>query len=99
MTNDYLDDLLDDAARVVGADLYPHRCRTVISDLAAAVRDLRPTDPVLRITGPNSDGEYWLHIKDSDGKACGINLGVSHGPIASKLLAAASGANPEKNDG
>ena len=29
------EDLLDDAARVVAADLYPERCRTVIANLAA----------------------------------------------------------------
>lgn len=39
----------------------------------------------LHITGPNSDGEYWLHIK-ADGKMGGINLGASHGPIVKSLL-------------
>lgn len=40
----------------------------------------------LSITGPNSDGEYWLHLKGADGKAAGINLGASHLPIATGLL-------------
>lgn len=43
----------------------------------------------LRITGPNNDGEYWLHIK-AGGKMGGINLGVAHGPIVQKLLDAVS---------
>lgn len=43
----------------------------------------------LRVTGPNSDGEYWLHIK-AGGKMGGINLGAAHGPIVRRLLDAAS---------
>lgn len=43
----------------------------------------------LRITGPNDDGEYWLHIK-ADGRSGGINLGSDHGPICKRLLDAAS---------
>ena len=90
MNNDYLDSLLEDADRIVKTDLYPNRCRTVVANLSAAVRDLMATKPPLRITGPNSDGEYWLHIRGEGGKACGINLGDQHGPIATTLLLAAS---------
>jgi len=43
----------------------------------------------LRITGPNSDGEYWLHIK-SNGRSGGVNLGTEHGPICKRLLDVAS---------
>jgi hypothetical protein len=43
----------------------------------------------LRITGPNNDGEYWLHIK-AGGKSGGINLGAEHGPISKRILDAAS---------
>ena len=43
----------------------------------------------LRITGPNGDGEYWLHI-EADGRSGGINLGSDHGPICKRLLDAAS---------
>ena len=43
----------------------------------------------LRITGPNNDGEYWLHIK-AGGKSGGINLGTEHGPISKRILDAAS---------
>ena len=45
--------------------------------------------PSLRITGPNSDGEYWLHIK-AGGRSGGVNLGGEHGPICKRLLDAAS---------
>lgn len=44
----------------------------------------------LRITGKNSDGEYWLHIDGVPQKA-GFNLGDPKGMIASALLMAASG--------
>ena len=45
--------------------------------------DARPAS--LRITGPNDDGEYWLHIKTGNFSG-GINLGSEHGPISQKLL-------------
>jgi hypothetical protein len=44
----------------------------------------------LRITGKNSDGEYWLHI-DGSGQSAGFNLGAPSGMISSALLMAASG--------
>jgi hypothetical protein len=44
----------------------------------------------LRITGKNSDGEYWLHINGSE-QSAGFNLGDPSGMIASALLMAASG--------
>ena len=51
--------------------------------------DLVTADRSLRITGPNSDGEYWLHI-NAGGITGGINLGSEHGPICKRLLDAAS---------
>ena len=48
-----------------------------------------PVAPSLRITGPNSDGEYWLHIK-AGGRSGGVNLGGEHGPICKRLLDEAS---------
>lgn len=47
------------------------------------------TERQLRITGPNSDGEYWLHLK-SLGRSGGINLGTTHGGIVQSLLDAFS---------
>lgn len=44
----------------------------------------------LRITGRNSDGEYWLHI-DGAPQSAGFNLGDQKDRIASALLMAASG--------
>lgn len=38
MSNERLESLLDDADRIVATDLYPVRCRTVIANLAAALR-------------------------------------------------------------
>lgn len=48
----------------------------------------------LRITGPNKDGEYWLHIK-AGGRSGGINLGAEHGPISKRILDAASEKEPQ----
>lgn len=39
MTAEYLYSLLDDADRIIATDLYPARCRTVIANLAAALRE------------------------------------------------------------
>lgn len=50
--------------------------------------DLVTADRSLRITGPNSDGDYWLHI-NAGGRTGGINLGSEHG-ICKRLLDAAS---------
>ena len=44
----------------------------------------------LRITGKNSDGEYWLHLDGSPQKAR-LNLGDPAGMITPALLMAASG--------
>lgn len=49
----------------------------------------------LRVTGPNSDGEYWLHIK-ADGRSGGINLGGQHGSICKRLLDAVSETGAKK---
>ena len=48
----------------------------------------------LRITGPNADGEYWLHLKNGNGpESAGINLGGEHrGMTVSALLRAAAGS-------
>lgn len=59
----------------------------VTLDLLAAVKV--SSDRQLRITGPNSDGEYWLHLKGL-GRNGGINLGVHHGGIVQSLLDAFS---------
>lgn len=117
--------LLDDADRVVATDLYPQRCRTVISNLASALRaqslDLAESRKYgealvqeladrsakleailalahsmdadfesaancrLRVTGPNGDGEYWLHMK-GESRSGGLNLGAEHTPIVRSLL-------------
>lgn len=42
-----------------------------------------------RITGPNNDGEYWLHLAGS-GHACGFNLGKPMSMVSTALLMAAS---------
>lgn len=44
----------------------------------------------LRITGKNSDGDYWLHIHGAT-QSAGLNLGDPAGLIASALVMAASG--------
>lgn len=49
----------------------------------------------LRVTGPNSDGEYWLHI-EADGRSGGINLGDQHGSICKRLLDAVSKTGAKK---
>lgn len=41
------------------------------------------------ITGPNDDGEYWLHLSAS-GHGCGFNLGRPTGMVATALLMAAT---------
>lgn len=38
MNDEYLESLLDDADRIAATDLYPVRCRTIIANLAAALR-------------------------------------------------------------
>lgn len=38
MDNSFLESILADADRVAATDLYPARCRTVISNLATALR-------------------------------------------------------------
>lgn len=48
----------------------------------------------MRITGPNSDGEYWLHLSDTPAnESCGINLDCPLGDVARRLLDAASEAS------
>lgn len=69
----------------------PILARETEDDYALRLSRMKPTPApaALRITGPNNDGEYWLHIK-ADGRVGGINLGVQHGPICKRLLDAAS---------
>lgn len=52
-------------------------------ELLEAVR--QNAERQLRITGPNSDGEYWLHMAGF-GRRGGINLGADHGGIVQSLL-------------
>ena len=58
-------------------------------ELFAAVK--ASNERQLRITGPNGDGEYWLHLKGL-GRSGGINLGTAHGGIVQSLLDAFSEA-------
>jgi hypothetical protein len=58
----------------------PHGCNWIKSGPSL--------EGVLRVTGPNSDGEYWLHLKDGVNDL-GMNLGADHGIIGGKLLAKA----------
>ena len=59
-------------------------CSIVLRTLPAAPMGVNG----LRVTGPNSDGEYWLHLKDGVNDL-GMNLGADHGIIGGKLLAKA----------
>lgn len=74
---------LEDAPRVNETQKSERDRADVLTALPAAVA------PSLRITGPNSDGEYWLHIK-AGGRSGGVNLGGERGPICKQLLDAAS---------
>ena len=73
----------------VKGEFYP--CKPDI--FAATYDDASCQSVSLRITGPNSDGEYWLHLKGGNGpESAGINLGGEHrGMIVSALLKAAAG--------
>jgi len=42
----------------------------------------------VRLTGPDADGEFWLHLADPAGRSAGLNLGNPSGMIASALLRA-----------
>lgn len=42
-----------------------------------------------RITGPDSDGDYWLHLSKGD-NAAGINLGKPFGQVGGALLSEAA---------
>ncbi len=86
MTTERLERLLDDADRIVATDLYPARCRTVISNLAAELREKPPVE--VRFTWSEGDREFWLHMKLPDGKAAGINLGNPKTMIATAALRA-----------
>lgn len=50
---------------------------------------MKTTGIETRITGPNDDGEYWLHLSGS-GESCSINLGKPIGMVSTALLMAAS---------
>lgn len=75
------------AKRIRRATQMPTNDRTALDRMLAAAP--AAVTPSLRITGPNSDGEYWLHIK-AGGRSGGVNLGGEHGPICKRLLDAAS---------
>lgn len=75
------------AKRIRRATQMPTNDRTALDRMLAAAP--AAVAPSLRITGPNSDGEYWLHIK-AGGRSGGVNLGGEHGPICKRLLDAAS---------
>lgn len=68
-------------ARDFTEDKKPHLQITL--ELLAAVK--AGAERQIRITGPNSDGEYWLRLKGL-GRDGGINLGVVHGGIVQSLL-------------
>jgi len=63
----------------------------------ALEKEMRDRGDALRVTGPNSDNEYWLHIK-AGGRSGGINLGAEHGPICARLLEAAATPKKEQSD-
>ena len=86
MTDKDINELLDDADRIVATDLYPARCRAVIADMAAALREKPPVS--VRFTWAEGDQEFWLHMKLPDGKAAGINLGNPKTMIATACLRA-----------
>ncbi len=78
----------------VQGEFYP--CKP---DIFAATYEAASCQSVsLRITGPNSDGEYWLHLKNGNGpQSAGINLGgEQQGMMASvaALLKAAAAEAP-----
>lgn len=75
------------AKRIRRATQMPTNDRTALDRMLAAAP--AAVAPSLRITGPNSDGEYWLHI-NAGGRSGGVNLGGEHGPICKRLLDAAS---------
>jgi len=50
---------------------------------------VKTNDVAMRITGPDDDGEYWLHLSASD-HHCGFNLGKPLGMVSTALLMAAS---------
>lgn len=62
--------------------------------------NVKTTGIDVRITGPNDDGEYWLHLSGS-GQSCGLNLGRPMGMVSTALLMAASvrSARPTTPDG
>lgn len=92
-------------AREIAGLVKEHVTRRTPADARAALaasraapdchqRDLVTAPQVLRITGPNSDGEYWLHI-NAGGRTGGINLGSEHGPICKRLLDSATEPAPQ----
>ena len=59
------------------------------SMVAAALRDAFGGLNVY-ITGPDDDGDFWLHINESKDAACGFNIGSGLGEISQRLLAKAA---------
>ena len=89
MSEKDIEELLADADRIVATDLYPARFRTIIADMAAALRKEPPVK--VRFTWASDDQEFWLHMELPDGKAAGINLGNPKTMIASACLRALAG--------
>ena len=58
MNDEYLESLLDDADRIAATDLYPVRCRTVIANLAAALRDLSQKQDQLVALAVSMDADF-----------------------------------------
>lgn len=72
------------------ADIFARAMNDLVTTLLKERDEARArVAPSLRITGPNSDGEYWLHIK-AGGRSGGVNLGGEHGQICKRLFDAAS---------
>lgn len=75
----------DARAQAITADLHNLDPAALAAELAPLLwRDVA-TDPHLRVTGPNSDGEYSLHIQTGN-RSGGINLGTDHSPFVGRLL-------------
>lgn len=76
------------ADRAVKTDAVLALAHSMDADFEAAM------NCILRITGPNGDGEYWLHMKN-DNRIGGLNLGAEHSPMVKSLLDCFSG-RPER---
>lgn len=55
--------------------------------VAEAVTVENPWPEGFRVTGPNSDGEVWLHYSDDEGAACGVCIGQAASQYRSSRIA------------